>query len=118
MTLTKTDLDDIKKLIVEAVGPMFEAQNETIEKFQVGTRDQLKSLEYEISSVKEFCKILEGKQIALQNDVIEILDRVTSIEKRLLHMAESDIENIKREHASLLSWAKRVSVKTGIKFTI
>ena len=128
MALTKTDLDEIKKLLVETVGPMFESQNKDIddvhsttnnlqsqlEKFRIETRDHFKSQDYELERIKEFCKILEGKEKALQNDVIEILDRVTSIEKRLLHLAESDIESTRREHAGLVAWAKQVSAKTGI----
>ncbi len=125
MALDKNDLQDIKKLMVETVSPMFEFQNEKIEsieekldKFRIETKDHLTNQDYDMTQVKELCRQLEGKSRALQNDIIEILDRVTSIEKRLLHLAESDIENLQRDFARVIAWAEEVSIKTGIPLKV
>ncbi len=88
MALDTKDLADMRNLMTEVVSPMFEEQagkidelEQKLEKFRIETKDHLSHQDYELDSIKTFCKEIENKALGSQSDIIEILDRITSIEK-------------------------------------
>lgn len=56
---------------------------------------------------------LEGEASATRNNLREIYDRLTSLEKRVINAAKDDKAQIRQELDDLKQWARDISAETG-----
>lgn len=127
MTHAAATLDDISQAVAKLGANLDDvAESITVLGTMVGeqiasSRQELKadiaSFRYEFDIFRRETDVrlsnLEGEASATRNDLREIYDRLTALEKRVKRAVADEKADIKRELDDLKQWARDISAETG-----
>ncbi len=81
-------------------------------------RQELRSFRHEFDTFRRETDVrlsnLEGEASATRNDLREIYDRLTALEKRSINAATDKQGQLRQELDELKAWAREISAETGL----
>ncbi len=90
-----------------------DARFEQIQHEVDGIHGELRQMRTELTDIRGIVEAIDSRLMGVESDVREIYDRIVVLEKKT-SLSVNEQKELQRQLERLLSWAKKVSEKTGV----